>query len=1035
MPSTLLQCYKQYTKETPIFLDSSMTFNYWGNLSLTFMKEIRVEAYKALSYIHGNGIPRGIGISSDILNNITDHGSGTGSTIPNNTNSDPFQNLFLTHCRFWKRYDAYIRINLKDIQNIRRRRNSHGTASPLLWGKDVHDIGDYESISRGLVTMLNAALGDRVTALRLLTNGNGEIMGDDSTSESGGGGKNGKVGVGTKPLWDSDENIAFPIQGVVGTGSGNNNDSSSFTIGSSRTITSPVGHSPTEFTTNNNNKNKSSSEKDNNENSIVIGVRINQDTCHQLVNRGPPADDANQSAIFTSLWGKKAQIRRFKDGAIIYAVVWNENNEGGSGNNDDESLPTKKKLVEEHVQYSGGDASGGIVERIIRHIVSLHFLNNAALKRGTNINFSCGGMMSLVDGCATTAATSTNISKRNHPNSNTKMICDSMALHKNIMSSFDSLSKFLQDNSVMDNATTTNNGTSSSAKSSKLGLPLEIDGVEGLSPCLRYAELFPPLPHPLLGGGGNANGNIPMDNNNSSGSSSKKISGVVLDDPIVIQIRFEISSKWPTDIKAMGAAKCAMLMQLAEGIEKIRDNDDGGGGGYSSDWGGGPINVSPSYLEFGFQGFVWRVIVRADQELKMLKSLQKPSPEAILLRQTLTHQHVLSAVHHSSIHSIHTKYPSSSYVTRLAKRWIAAHMLSDLIPHEALELLVASVYTNHGSLHTPCTVVSGFMRFLNLVSSHDWVREPLIIDTQGQMSSYSREDIVNKFQSLRGADGISGPPMYIVSNDYVEILHDSSYHESSNNKWIPSFTRLTPERVVLSRICALANQSYQYIMKAMMNSKSTEINAWKGIFQENPSSMKSYSFLLRVNTDFVVDSGCSSSSSDFGLLNSVHLGFETPYTRTLIKRLLGPKQLRKKAYKNLNSQTAKDGIMYCWKPVESKIDRLRSRYGQFFVLFYNKLSPELIAVLWRPSAFLSKPFNAINSELKHPIENEWNRDSLVITNADDIFREISYLVKDLVVDTRVFDGRVSGLIETKSNKKDLKRKLSTNENSTDEESD
>ena len=86
----------------------------------------------------------------------------------------------------------------------------------------------------------------------------------------------------------------------------------------------------------------------------------------------------------------------------------------------------------------------------------------------------------------------------------------------------------------------------------------------------------------------------------------------------------------------MGAAKCAMLMQLAEGIEKIRDNDDGAGGGYSSDWGGGPINVSPSYLEFGFQGFVWRVIVRADQELKMLKSLQKPSPEAILLRQVQT---------------------------------------------------------------------------------------------------------------------------------------------------------------------------------------------------------------------------------------------------------------------------------------------------------------------------------------------------------------------------------------------------------------
>ena len=69
----------------------------------------------------------------------------------------------------------------------------------------------------------------------------------------------------------------------------------------------------------------------------------------------PPVDDANQSTLFTSLWENKVQIRRFKDGTNIYAVIWDEYNEGGSDNNDGESLPTKKKVVEEYVQHLGRD--------------------------------------------------------------------------------------------------------------------------------------------------------------------------------------------------------------------------------------------------------------------------------------------------------------------------------------------------------------------------------------------------------------------------------------------------------------------------------------------------------------------------------------------------------------------------------------------------------------------------------------------------------------------------------------------------------
>lgn len=50
-------------------------------------------------------------------------------------------------------------------------------------------------------------------------------------------------------------------------------------------------------------------------------------------------------------------------------------------------------------------------------------------------------------------------------------------------------------------------------------------------------------------------------------------------------------------------------------------------------------------------------------------------------------------------------------------------MLSDLVPFEAIELLVAKVYTNTELLlDSPGTLLSGFMRFLKLLASQDWAR-------------------------------------------------------------------------------------------------------------------------------------------------------------------------------------------------------------------------------------------------------------------------------------------------------------------------
>ena len=93
-----------------------------------------------------------------------------------------------------------------------------------------------------------------------------------------------------------------------------------------------------------------------------------------------------------------------------------------------------------------------------------------------------------------------------------------------------------------------------------------------------------------------------------------------------------------------------------------------------------------------------------------------------ILSQTLTKRHIVSSLHHSLIHAIHTRYPSSGPAVRLAQRWISSHMLSKCISTEAIELIVAKGYINPYPLETPGTAIAGFMRFLNTLSKFDWAR-------------------------------------------------------------------------------------------------------------------------------------------------------------------------------------------------------------------------------------------------------------------------------------------------------------------------
>ncbi|KAI4174821.1 MAG: hypothetical protein LQ343_002059 [Gyalolechia ehrenbergii] len=77
---------------------------------------------------------------------------------------------------------------------------------------------------------------------------------------------------------------------------------------------------------------------------MTVGLFLNPDTCRRTVDRGPPIEDKEASALFRDFWGDKAELRRFKDGTILESVIW-----------------------------SKSDSMQGLLDIIIRYILNRHF--------------------------------------------------------------------------------------------------------------------------------------------------------------------------------------------------------------------------------------------------------------------------------------------------------------------------------------------------------------------------------------------------------------------------------------------------------------------------------------------------------------------------------------------------------------------------------------------------------------------------------------------------------------------------------------
>jgi len=69
------------------------------------------------------------------------------------------------------------------------------------------------------------------------------------------------------------------------------------------------------------------------------------------------------------------------------------------------------------------------------------------------------------------------------------------------------------------------------------------------------------------------------------------------------------------------------------------------------------------------------------------------------------------------------------------------------------------------------------------------------------------------------------------------------------------------------------------------------------------------------------------------------------------------------------------------------------------------LAPDIIALLWRPTAFSPVAFTAMHSEYKRPVEKKWQEDGFATQNAEDLLRKICHIANSSVTEVKLLDDR------------------------------
>eukprot|EP00697_Spironema_sp_BW2_P003687 gnl/Spiro4/14898_TR8029_c0_g1_i1.p1 gnl/Spiro4/14898_TR8029_c0_g1~~gnl/Spiro4/14898_TR8029_c0_g1_i1.p1 ORF type:complete len:1127 (-),score=361.05 gnl/Spiro4/14898_TR8029_c0_g1_i1:130-3333(-) len=369
--------------------------------------------------------------------------------------------------------------------------------------------------------------------------------------------------------------------------------------------------------------------------------------------------------------------------------------------------------------------------------------------------------------------------------------------------------------------------------------------------------------------------------------------------PVEMLLQFEGSAAWPDDVDALVHLKAAFYLQIRDGLRKQFDVES---------------IVTLGFIDIFLDGFVFRLAVVCERELKLLRSAG--SPHAATAELTSVHLPLLT----TALNALAGTHPAFGLTARLAKRWLDRHMFSAYIREEAVDLLVASLFvpSPHSPWRTaPMSQLCGFFRFLSLLAKFDWSDSGLIVDAEGALDSDTRASIVRGFDTQRRAwqqhssESVAG--MFIAtSRDHTGLL----------------WTANGPSPQVLGRIVAFARRSLEVV---------------EGLMQfHHVDRAPSVTF----------ESVFTTPLSEYDVLVHLHASLVPECARPKNKGVFA---IDKKT-KGESSQLL---VGIC--PVDSFLAELRNHFAHLCLFFYDGQGGLVIGIVFLPPALQPRPFRPWDS--------------------------------------------------------------------------
>jgi U3 small nucleolar RNA-associated protein 22 len=365
---------------------------------------------------------------------------------------------------------------------------------------------------------------------------------------------------------------------------------------------------------------------------IYIGLILNSEEALKQVHIGPDAQDTSAVEAFRNLWGPKSETRRFKDGSIKEAVVFNC----------PEALNHKSVIV----------------ARMVAFLLDRHF----------DVNESTG--VSYWAGLGT---------KYLKP-----WDWDNSADFSDISNCYIKTTKALR----------------------ALDLPLSINSFHPVSDTLTKSSVFVPVQY-------------------------KKTKESIIQPKQYgeFMIEFESSGKWPDDIAAIETMKRAFYIKICNLLKESQSQADIVGQVCLDE-------KNQSFIElnsFGFLFKVWICQPRVGHLIEQQLKVATHDKVALLnLKSAYDSEFLFQPRHCHMINNIAIRFTHFGTTCRIAKRWLSSHLLmhESCIPYQILELLCAKVYTNPAPYQVPNSGFTGFLRMLELVSTHRWEEEAVIVELE-----------------------------------------------------------------------------------------------------------------------------------------------------------------------------------------------------------------------------------------------------------------------------------------------------------------